>query len=181
MNDLADSIERLAASIRLLALDVDGVLTDGSIIYTSDDHETKAFNVKDGAGIRWLSDHGVRVAIITARQSGVVERRARELGIGHVVQNATDKRSALMAITTELSVPLSSCAYMGDDLPDLGPLSLVALPTCPADAASDVQRRCLWRSQHPGGRGAVRELAELILRAQGQWPGIVERFEGEQR
>ena len=165
---MAASVQERAKRIRLVALDVDGVLTNGEIIYTSAGDEIKAFNVKDGLGVTLAIRGGLEVAIITARQSPMTERRAAELGIRHLLQGQKDKRAGLYELTEKLNIPAEAMAYMGDDLPDLPALQTVGLAACPADAVASVKEACHWVSACDGGRGAVRELMELILSAQGQ-------------
>ena len=160
-------VQQRAAAVRLLALDVDGVLTDGSIYYGNAGEELKAFNIRDGLGIKLLQRAGVTVAIITGRQSEIVNRRARELGITEVVQGREDKRDALTELSGRLGVPLPECAYMGDDLPDLGAVKAAGLGMTVAGAAGAVAAAADWHSTVPGGSGAVREAAEFILEAMG--------------
>jgi 3-deoxy-D-manno-octulosonate 8-phosphate phosphatase (KDO 8-P phosphatase) len=154
-----------ASALRLLALDVDGVLTDGRLYYGSDGEELKAFNIKDGLGLKLLQRAGVAVAIITGRRSPSVERRAAELGIEHVVQGREDKRVALEELCTALGLSLAQCAYMGDDLPDLGALRAAAIGLAPADAVEAVAAAADWQSRYPGGGGCVREACEQLLHA----------------
>lgn len=163
-----DTPEKRAATIRLLALDVDGVLTDGRIYYGNNGEELKAFNIKDGLGIKLLQDAGVIVAIITGRSSNIVSRRAQELGIKHIVQGREDKKSALLELCKELSLQPSDCAYMGDDLPDLGAICIAGLGMTVADGSTAVRAAAHWQSQLGGGCGAVREACEFILRARGE-------------
>ena len=153
--------------IKLVGLDVDGVLTDGQIIHGSGGMEIKAFNVKDGAGIKLLQKSGIKIAIITARSSEAVTHRAKELGIELLFQGVKNKLQKLTELTASLNITLDNVAYMGDDFPDLAIIQSVGLGTCPADAAGIVQEHSQWRSTAPGGRGAVRELAEFILTQQG--------------
>ncbi len=154
-----------ASALRLLALDVDGVLTDGRLYYGNDGEELKAFNIKDGVGLKLLQQAGVAVAIITGRRSQIVERRATELGIAHVVQGREDKRAALEELCASLDLALSQCAYMGDDLPDLGALRAAAIGLAPADAVEAVAEAADWQSRYPGGGGCVREACEQLLHA----------------
>jgi len=154
-----------ASALRLLALDVDGVLTDGRLYYGNDGEELKAFNIKDGLGLKLLQQAGVAVAIITGRRSQIVERRATELGIAHVVQGREDKRAALEELCASLDLALSQCAYMGDDLPDLGALRAAAIGLAPADAVEAVAQAADWQSRYPGGGGCVREACEQLLHA----------------
>lgn len=164
-----------AQAISLLALDVDGVLTDGSIYYGNAGEELKAFNIRDGLGIKLLQRAGIKVAIITGRQSEIVLRRARELGIADVVQGRDDKREALLELCQSQGLTPAECAYMGDDLPDLGAVTLAGLGMTVADAAAAVGAAADWQSNLPGGGGAVREACEFILAARGE----LERLEAE--
>jgi len=165
-----------AAGIRLLALDVDGVLTDGRIHYTSTGEELKSFSILDGLGIKLVRRHGISVAIITARKSDMVTRRARELGIDHCLQGREDKLAALLELLRETGISLAETAYMGDDLPDLGALLAVWLGMTVANASSEVARRVAWQSSARGGEGAVREACEMLLRARGAWESAIEAY-----
>ncbi|MCQ2957474.1 MAG: HAD-IIIA family hydrolase [Candidatus Gastranaerophilales bacterium] len=148
--------------IKLLALDVDGVLTDGSISYTNAGQEIKTFNVKDGQGIVMLTKLGIDVAIITARNSTIVQKRATDLGIQHVFQGVTDKLEKLEELRTTLNLTYNEIAYMGDDLPDIPILNVVGIKACPNDAILDVKKLCNFKSTKDGGKGAVRELTDQI-------------------
>lgn len=168
--------ENRAARVRLLALDVDGVLTNGLIYYGNSGEELKAFNIKDGLGIKLLQDAGVRVAIITGRQSEIVARRARELGIADVVQGREDKRQALLELCQRNGLDIEQCAYMGDDLPDLGAIVSAGLGMTVADACTAVRDAADWLSRYNGGCGAVREACEFILSARGEWSSLESSF-----
>lgn len=165
----ASQVENRAKSVRALILDVDGVLTDGFLHYLPDGTETKTFHVRDGLGIKMLIANRVRVAIISGRSSEVVTRRAYELGVDPVVQDVADKVAALDAVLAELDCPEEHTAYIGDDLPDLPLLRRAGLGFAVADAAPEVRARADVVLRNGGGRGAVREACELILRAQGAW------------
>ena len=156
-----------ASALRLLALDVDGVLTDGRLYYGNDGEELKAFNIKDGVGLKLLQQAGVAVAIITGRRSQIVERRATELGIAHVVQGREDKRAALEELCASLDLALSQCAYMGDDLPDLPALRFAGLGITVPNGYWLVQQHADYCTRSQGGQGAVREACDLLLWAQG--------------
>ena len=173
MNSPANTAEQRAANIRLLALDVDGILTDGHIIYGNEGEELKAFNIKDGLGIKLLQKAGVPVAIITGRESAIVARRAGELGISHVIQGREDKRQALEELCRLCSVDITECAYMGDDLPDLGAIKACGLGMTAADASHTVAEAAHWQSQRRGGEGAVREACEFILHARNAWEDVM--------
>ena len=149
--------------IRLLVMDVDGVMTDGKIIYTSDGQEIKSFNIKDGLGIKRAQASGIETAIITGRTSPMVERRALELGIAHLVQGREDKLAALSDLLDQTNLSLDQVAYIGDDLPDLTAIESVKLGACPADAADEVKSRANWVSTRAGGDGCVRELCDLLV------------------
>jgi 3-deoxy-D-manno-octulosonate 8-phosphate phosphatase (KDO 8-P phosphatase) len=155
-----------ACQIKLLVLDVDGVLSDGRLHYGNDGEESKAFCTADGLGIKMLQAQGIKVAIITGRNSDIVARRARELGIAHLIQGRDDKLQALHELVQTLDLELSHVAYMGDDLPDLSAIQAAALGMTVADGDEFVASHADWRSQRPGGRGAVREACEFILQAQ---------------
>lgn len=172
----ADSLGDRAARLRLLALDVDGVLTDGRLYYGNAGEELKAFNIRDGLGIKLLQRAGIEVAIITGRESAMVARRAAELGVQRVIQGREDKRAALLELCAALGLALADCAYMGDDLPDLGAIRSAAIGLTVADAAGPVADAADWRSAHPGGAGAVREAAEFLLTARGQLAGLEESY-----
>lgn len=156
--------------VRLVVLDVDGVLTDGRIIV--DDHgvESKHFHVRDGWAIAHWHRRGGRTAILSGRAAACVDRRGAELGINPVVQGSGDKGEALRRIAAEVGVGLDEVAFMGDDLPDLPALALAGLATCPLDAAPEVRGIVDWEAGAPGGLGAVRALIELVMKAQGTWP-----------
>ena len=151
------------ANIRLLVMDVDGVMTDGKITYSSDGQELKSFNIKDGLGIKRAQASGIETAIITGRTSPMVERRARELGIAHLVQGREDKLSALSDLVDQMNLSLDQVAYIGDDLPDLTAIESVKLGACPADAAIEVKSKASWVSTREGGDGCVRELCDLLV------------------
>jgi 3-deoxy-D-manno-octulosonate 8-phosphate phosphatase (KDO 8-P phosphatase) len=152
--------------IKLLALDVDGVMTDGSVTYNSDGSEQKTFNIKDGVGIKRVQAAGIQVAIITGRESPMVSRRAVELGISLIVQGREDKGVALRALSASLSLSPDECAYMGDDLPDLSAMAIASISACPADAVSEVKAASTVVMEAAGGRGCVREFCDFLLEAQ---------------
>lgn len=156
-----------AKPIRLLALDVDGVLTDGSIMLDDLDVETKRFNVRDGQGLAAWIKLGYDVAVITRRSGQALQHRCRELGITRIVQGSHDKSHALDQLLTDTRLKPEQIAYIGDDWPDLPVLRRVGLPITVADADERVAAACLLRTTRPGGRGAVREAIEHILSAQG--------------
>lgn len=163
MTDLTEKAKR----IKLVAMDVDGVLTTGEITYTSAGDEIKSFNVKDGQGIADAVRSGLILAIITARTSPMVERRAVELKIHHLCQWARPKLPALETILTERGLTMDEVAYIGDDTPDLPVLERVGLACCPADAVEPIKQVCHYIAAKEGGRGAVREILDFIRTTQG--------------
>ncbi len=173
--------ETRAAAVRLLVLDVDGVLTDGRLYFGADGEAMKVFDVRDGHGIKLLREAGIEVAILSARRSPIVERRARELGIARVMQGAADKAAGLADLMQASNVRPEQCGYIGDDWPDLVALATAGFAATVADAAPEVRRLAHWISAAPGGRGAVRELAEFILRAQGRFDQLLSVHGGARR
>ncbi len=159
-------INTLASHIKLVAFDIDGVMTDGGLTYTDEGHERKTFNVQDGLGIKLLQRAGIEVAIVTGRSSGVVAARAADLGITLVEQGVGDKFVAVDAMLAKLGMQWSECAFMGDDLIDLPALTRCGLAIAPANARPIVKARVHLVTEASGGHGAVREAIELILAAQ---------------
>ena len=162
-------IESAARRLRLLVLDVDGVLTDGRVTYTTSGEETKTFHVRDGLGVQLLVAAGVRVAIISGRASEVVSRRAAELSIEPVLQGIGDKVAAFEQLLYDFDCPEECSGYIGDDLPDLPVLRRTGLSFAVADAAPEVRTTAHVVLRAGGGQGAVREACEMILRAKGSW------------
>ncbi|MCK9538376.1 3-deoxy-manno-octulosonate-8-phosphatase KdsC [Dokdonella sp.] len=157
-----------AKRIRLAVFDVDGVLTDGQLWYAADGRELKAFHVHDGLGLKCLLANGIEVAVITARLSHAVTERMAELGVAHVYQDQHDKRACLGQLLDALKLEPPQVAYTGDDLPDLGPMAMVGLAVAVANAHPWVARHAHWNTRLAGGRGAVREVCDLLLTAQGK-------------
>jgi 3-deoxy-D-manno-octulosonate 8-phosphate phosphatase (KDO 8-P phosphatase) len=157
-----------AAGIKIIAFDIDGVMTDGGLHYTDDGHELKTFNVQDGLGIKLLQRLGFEVAIITGRTSGVVACRAADLGIDHVFQGVGDKHSVASRLLTQLSLDWPALAFMGDDLIDLRAMARCGLAIAPANARPIVKEQAHLVTEAGGGHGAVREAIEFILLAQGK-------------
>jgi 3-deoxy-D-manno-octulosonate 8-phosphate phosphatase (KDO 8-P phosphatase) len=155
-----------AAKIRLAVFDVDGTLTDGRLWYGEDGRETKVFHVHDGLGLKQLQANGVEVAIITARISHPVALRAQELDIAHLYQGHTDKRACLQELLDALKLTPDQAAFTGDDLPDLAPMRIAGLAVAVADAHPWVVEQAHWQTHRGGGRGAAREVCDLILHAQ---------------
>ena len=165
-----------AAGIKLLLLDVDGVLTDGTIVYTHSGTEMKAFNTKDGFGIRILQEVGVAVGVITARSSEAVRRRAEDLKLAHLYQGIRNKIEVFEEILAKEKMTRAQVAYMGDDWLDLPLLIRVGLAAAPADAVAEVREAAHYVASVPGGRGAVREVCELIIAAQGKERELLEKY-----
>lgn len=167
MAELRSNAKEIAKNIKLLAFDVDGVMTDGSVTYDENGVEYKTFNVKDGHGIVRMNKSGFITAIITARNNGTVQHRAQNLNITEIYQGQKFKLPALEEIMQKYNFSYENVAYMGDDIPDICILEKVALACCPNDAVAEVQAICNFKSSIDGGRGAVRELCDFILEAQG--------------
>ena len=176
LHDLPPEIVFRAAKVKLVALDVDGTLSDGRLWFSGDGKEIKAFSVLDGLGMKMLREHAIEVALITARESPIVQVRARELGLRHVYQGARDKLESLTHLCHALSLKPDQVAYMGDDLPDLPALQIAGLSTAPANAHPWVRERVHWCTRASGGEGAVRELCDAILIAQGKADALLNRY-----
>lgn len=165
-----------AANVRLVIFDVDGVLTDGSLFIGDDAEEYKAFNSKDGHGMKMLQDSGVTIAIITGRTSRVVEHRMSSLGIEHVFQGRLEKVPAYQELISQLGFAGDQVAYVGDDVVDLGVMRRVGLAIAVQDAHPLVKQHAHWQTEHPGGRGAARDVCELIMSAQGTLQRELEKY-----
>jgi 3-deoxy-D-manno-octulosonate 8-phosphate phosphatase (KDO 8-P phosphatase) len=171
------SILDKARAIKLLVLDVDGVMTDGSVYFTSDGDEFKAFNIMDGLGIKLLQRTGVQVAIITGRTSALVQRRAKDLGIEELQQGREDKLVALLELSERAQIPLKHIAYMGDDLPDLAAIQRARLGITVPASIDFIKRHADFITSCQGGKGAVREVCNLIMTAQGSLNDILESYQ----
>ncbi|KIH76569.1 3-deoxy-D-manno-octulosonate 8-phosphate phosphatase (KDO 8-P phosphatase) [Geoalkalibacter ferrihydriticus] len=169
-------MEARCRKIRLLLLDVDGVLTDGRIIYDNNGVESKAFDVKDGHGLKLVQRAGIKVGIITGRQSQVVAHRAAELGIEILRQGAKDKLPPYQEILAQLGLRDEEVAYVGDDVVDLPVLRRVGLAVTVRDAVDDLKPLVHYVTQRPGGRGAVREVCDLILKKSQRWESVAGRY-----
>lgn len=165
-----------AKAVRLLILDVDGVLTDGRLYYADDGVELKTFNIQDGLGLRMLDASGVAIAIVSGRRSKAVELRAENLGVQHVFQGVSDKLSVFQQLLIRLSLGAHSAAAIGDDLPDLPVLRRCGLSACVPEAPALVRERVHYVTQERGGHGAVREVCELIMEAQGSLEARLREF-----
>lgn len=170
------SLQARARAIRLILLDVDGVLTDGTVLLHGDGTESKTFHIRDGAAIVLAGQAGIPVGLLSARSSAATTQRATQLGIRIVSQGVASKPVEFARIVAEHGGDESAVAYMGDDLLDLPVLARAGLAGAPADAAPEVRAQAHWVSQRNGGRGAVREFIELILRAQERWDALVRDY-----
>ncbi len=166
----------LASTIKYLVLDVDGVLTQGGIIFDDSGREIKIFNVRDGHGIKMLQHAGIGVGIITGRHSEVVSLRAKELQIEHIFQNSSNKAEDYERIKTITGLRDKEIACIGDDINDLPLMKRVGLPIAVKDAEEELKRHALYITSREGGKGAVREACELILKAQGKWQRIIDAY-----
>jgi 3-deoxy-D-manno-octulosonate 8-phosphate phosphatase (KDO 8-P phosphatase) len=160
-------------ALKLVLLDVDGVMTDGTVLLHPDGSESKSFHVRDGLGIVLAQRAGLRVGILSGRESAVVDARGRELGLACVRQGVSDKGAGLREILGDQHVQASEVAYMGDDLNDLAVIGEVGLSAAPADAPFEVRAQAFMVTEARGGQGCVREFLEAVLRARGQWEELV--------
>jgi 3-deoxy-D-manno-octulosonate 8-phosphate phosphatase (KDO 8-P phosphatase) len=170
---ISEKLRIRAAKVKLLVLDVDGVMTDGRIIMDHEGREIKAFDVRDGHGIKLLRKAGIEVAMLTGRNSPVVQERADDLGIPWVRQGVYDKTAVYEEIAGEIGIKDTEACFVGDDLVDITLLKRVGLPVVVADGVQEAKAAALYVTQCPGGRGAVREVCELLLRAQGRWKEVL--------
>ena len=166
ISDKERLLKEKASKIKIMAFDVDGVFTDGSLVFDENGKEYKTFNAKDGQGIVCVEKAGIITVIITARNNGTVEHRAKNLGITELHQGVKYKLPVLEEIVKKQGLNMENVSYMGDDLPDICILEKVGLACCPADAVDEVQNICHFVSSKNGGRGAIRELCDFVLRSQ---------------
>ncbi len=167
-----------AEKIELVLLDVDGVLTDGTLLYTDGTSESKSFHTQDGFGLRLLKEAGIKTGIITARKSAVVTRRAEELQLDYIYQGTRDKLAACKEIVTGSNIGMEQIAYMGDDWLDLTLFSRVGLAVSPANGVKEVQEAAHFITPQTGGAGAVRDLCDLLLAARGVTRQLLQRYQG---
>jgi YrbI family 3-deoxy-D-manno-octulosonate 8-phosphate phosphatase len=165
-----------ATSIKAIVSDVDGVWTDGSIIYLGEQREIKAFNVRDGLGAKLAQRAGLVVALVTSRRSPALERRARELGITELHQGAANKLDEVQRLAKSLQIDLSEILYAGDDLPDLPLMMAAGISAAPSDASPEVRSAATWKLTSRGGGGAFREIVERLLRERGEWDRVIQEF-----
>lgn len=166
----------LLADIKLLLLDVDGVLTDGSITYSDSGEQVKTFNSRDGLGLRLLMDSGIRVGIITGRRSKALGYRCENLGITLLFEGIKDKFAVLEKIVLQTKIPACNIAFVGDDLVDLPVMKKVGVSICVSDAPDELKKHSHIVTTREGGRGAVREICESILKAKGLWENILNQY-----
>ena len=174
--DYPTDIRERAARVRLACFDVDGTLTDGRLWLDAEGRELKAFDIHDGMGLRLLEEHGVRVALVTARHSAVAEARGRELRLTEVHIGVKDKRALLESLCAKHGHTPTEAAMMGDDLVDLGAMAIAGLAVAPSNAHAWVKARAHWQTRAGGGRGAARELCDLLLDAQGKADAVLAGF-----
>ncbi|MEE9596592.1 MAG: 3-deoxy-manno-octulosonate-8-phosphatase KdsC [Acidiferrobacterales bacterium] len=175
-NTSQDSLHEIAMNIRLVLLDVDGVLTDGRLLIGEDGTESKAFNIRDGHGIKMLQQTGIEVGIITGRTSGSVKHRAADLKVKHLYQGREDKLSVLKELLAKLALQPTQAAFVGDDVVDLPAMLQVGLAVAVNDAHELVKEHAHWVTPSAGGHGAVREVCEMIMRAQGTYATTMQRY-----
>jgi 3-deoxy-D-manno-octulosonate 8-phosphate phosphatase (KDO 8-P phosphatase) len=177
MNNISEKeLFEIAKNIKFLILDVDGVLTDGGIILDNEGNEFKTFHVRDGHGIKMLIRAGIHVAIITGRHSRVVERRAHELGVTELFQKCYDKGVAYRQIAEKYSLNDDEIAYVGDDIVDIPILKKTGFSVVVADADDEVKAAAMMVTKMRGGRGAVREVCDFLLKAKGLWQDIIDGY-----
>jgi 3-deoxy-D-manno-octulosonate 8-phosphate phosphatase (KDO 8-P phosphatase) len=168
--------EKRLKDIKLLLLDVDGVMTDGSIIYNDSGEEIKAFCVKDGLGVRMLKETGINIGIVTGRSSDALYHRCKNLHIQLIFDGISDKASILFKITEKTGVKENEIAYVGDDLPDIPLMKKIGIPIAVADAHENVIEAAHIITSAKGGAGAIREVCEAIIKAQGNWETTIRRL-----
>lgn len=169
-------LKNYVRAVKLIAMDVDGVLTDGGIYLGTDKFEMKRFNVQDGQGITFANESGIITAIITGRQSAAVEQRGKELNIREIIQNCKEKVEGLEYLVKKYELKYENIAYIGDDVLDIKILKRVGFPACVNNAVNEVKKVSLYISQKSGGSGAVREIIEFILKLQGKYKKVLEKY-----
>ena len=173
---MSASLNDRGALIQLLAMDVDGVLTDGSLYFAASGDELKAFSILDGQGLRLIQKQGLATAFITGRTSPLTETRARNLDIGYLIQGRTDKLTALNELSERTGIPLESIAYVGDDLPDLAAIEKAGMGISVPNGCAPVREAADWCTTAAGGRGAIREVCEWLLECRGVLASLVDGY-----
>lgn len=176
---MTQQLVNLASGLRILLLDVDGVMTDGGIILVGSDAEAKRFDVQDGMGVNMLRAVGLMVGIVTSRTSDVVQRRAKELSIDELFQGVTDKLSVLASLQDKHGIDPAQAAFVGDDLQDIPLLQRVGIPIAVNNAVTEVKCCCSYVAQAEGGHGAIREIAEWLLDLRGEKDRVVQSISGQ--
>ena len=171
-----DEVISVAKNIELVVFDVDGVLTDGRIVYDSQGNDYKFFNVQDGLGISLLRRCGIQVMFMSAKSSKVIKRRAMDCRVELVLEDISDKKKTLLEIGREMQLGLDRICFVGDDLVDLGAMKICGLPVAVANAAPEVKAVAKYVTKQKGGCGAVREICEIILKAKGYWEKLLKAF-----
>ena len=177
LSNIPEHLMNKINNVKMIIMDVDGVLTDGMIYYSSDGAKIKAFNVKDGSGIKFAQRSGLKVAIISGQYSRAVENRAKDLEINEVFQMAKEKLPVYQELKTKYKLKDHEIAYIGDDVLDLPIMQNAGFAVAVADSVEEVRLEADYITTAPGGRGAVRETMELILQSQGKWGGVMERYQ----
>ena len=170
------NLEERARKVKILLSDVDGVLTDSKIIYDTHGGELKCFNVQDGVGLFLMASQGIKVILISARGSSILRRRAREIKVSKLYQNVKDKSKVFQRLLRKFKISPDEVCYMGDDLPDLSAMRQAGFAVAVPNAAPEVRDAAHYITKKEGGAGAAREIAELILKAQGKWEDAVKRY-----
>jgi len=178
--DYPEDIRRRAQTIRLLLLDVDGVLTDGRLYFGPQGETLKVFHVRDGHGLKMAQRAGIEVAFLSGRRSDAAYHRARELGINRFFEGLRDKLTVMREMEADLKISATQVAVVADDLVDLPIMARAGLAVAVADAAPEVAAAAHWVTQGPGGRGAVREVCDLLLKTQGKWTEAVSPADGQE-
>lgn len=175
---MTEDVNQIGQAIELILSDVDGVLTDGGVIYDNQAVESKRFNIRDGTGIKLWQRAGHRFGIVTGRSSHIVEVRAAELGIGLIRQAVDDKLGTVKQILHDLKLKPHQVCYIGDDLPDIPVIRSVGLGVAVADACEELREAARYTTRLSGGQGAVREVVEMILKQQGRWEQLIRKYTG---
>ncbi len=164
----ASELKQIIKNIKFLILDVDGVLTDGSLFYSKDGEHIKRFNVRDGQGIKLAQSYSIEIALVSARNCPIVLNRFNELGVKHIYQHCYDKAKKIKELCAELNILIEQAAYIGDDILDVPVLEIIGLPVCPKDAHPSARSKAKLITEAKGGSGCVREVIDLILKEQGK-------------
>jgi len=173
---LSDNAKNALKNIKTIILDIDGVLTDGTIAYDADGREIKYFNARDGHGIKLAMRAGLKVGLLSGRESEANKKRAAELGLNFIYENIKDKKNGFLKLLDEHNINPEECLFAGDDLVDIPPMKMAGFAATVADAPEYLNEFCDYRSKLPGGKGAVREIIELILKEQDKWKQVTEKY-----